>query len=399
MEGMLFILIGLISEALSGIAVLSAGALVGFLGSLFSALVNLVSAVIGPLAGKRVAVGAHPPTSSQADSRRVPPAGSPMPKRQSPRWARWLMIASLGMLGLVVAAVLVIDIWFADDLLRWALAGQERRSGVHVESEKIAASLLRGRYELSGVRATRHDHPAGEIDLSARTVSVSVPFWSAWKRTVPIRSVRIDGLRGSYHLGRSEGKNASQADDEQGYRSSPDLERKPPRKFSIESLEVADVEVEVTDYTRRRPIALPITIGRMTSSPLRSNWALFDILFRSNADGTLMGRPFRITTGGDENGRETKWSISDLPVEALSAMIGGPFSLITEGRCDVRVTDRWQLTGDGLIEMDWKIVLHDLRCEVPPNLCGTRRALANAVVAMLNANPIEVPLGFTLGID
>jgi hypothetical protein len=137
----------------------------------------------------------------------------------------------------------------------------------------------------------------------------------------------------------------------------------------------------------------------MTPSPLRSNWALFDILFRSNADGSLLGRPFKIASSGDDAGRVTAWSVSDLPVEALDAMIGGPFSLITQGRCDVQVTDRWRLGVDDVIEMDWKIILHDVHGEVPAELTGTRRTLAIAVVAMLNASPEQVPLGFTLHID
>ena len=91
---------------------------------------------------------------------------------------RWLVIASLSLLGLAIGAGLVISTWFVDDLLRWALDRQEKHSGVHVECEKIAASLWSGRYEFSGVRVTRSNHPAGEIDLTARSVTVSLPFWS-----------------------------------------------------------------------------------------------------------------------------------------------------------------------------------------------------------------------------
>jgi len=362
-------------------------------------LAEIAMALTGALFNRTAADGTRQQEPAQPDTLRETPVAPATPKRGTPRWVRWLVIASLSLLGLTIAAALVINAWFVDDLLRWALARQERHSGVHVECEKISASLWSGRYELSGVRVTRSNHPAGEIDLSARSVTVTLPVWSAWKRTVPIRSLGVDGLRGRYHLGRPVERKGSQPEDAPGRRSSPDLERKPARHFEIDTLEITDLAVEVADDPRRKPLALPITIAHMTSSPLRSDWALFDILFRSNADGSLFGRPFKISSSGDDAGRVTAWSASDLPVEALNATIGGPFSLITQGRCDVQVTDRWRLGADHVIEMDWKIILHDLHCEVPAELTGIRRTMAIAVVAMLNANPKQVPLGFTLHID
>jgi hypothetical protein len=351
------------------------------------------------LFNRTAANGTRQQESAKVDSLRETPVAPSKPKRRTPRFIRWLVIASLSLLGLTLAAALVINTWFLDDLLRWALARQERHSGVHVECEKISASLWSGRYEVSGVRVTRSNHPAGEIDLSARSVTVSLPFWSAWKGTVPIRSLGVDGLRGRYHLGRRVEHESSQPEGAPGHRPSPDLERKPARHFVIDTLEITDLAVEVTDHTLRKPLSLPITIAHMTSSPLHSDWALFDILFRSNAEGSLMGRPFKIASSGDGAGRVTAWTVSELPVEALDAIIGGPFSLITQGRCDVQVTDRWRLGVDHVIEMDWKLILHDVHCEVPAELTGIRRTLAIAVVAMLNANPRQVPLGFTLHID
>lgn len=399
MEGLLTILVDLIAAPLLGIVGAACSLLAGFAGVILSALIELTNALFGTSFKREPARSEPRPTSSASndgDAAQMP--STVTRKRGTSRWSRRLLIASVSLLGVLMAAVLVINAWFIDDLLRWALARQETRTGVHVELDDIDANLLTGRCEVSGERVKRHNHPAGEINLSVRSAKVSLSLWSAWKRTVPIRSVSINGLRGRYNLGQLMEKTVGQSAGTK-HQLPADLASKPPRRFAIEKLEISDLSIEVTDHTAQKPLNLPITITRLTSSPFRSRWALFDILFRSNADGSLMGRPFNITTGGDASGRVTAWSVSDLPVEVLTTLIGGPFSLITEGRCDVRVVDKRQLTGDGFIDMDWQFILRDVHCEVPAGLTGVRRALAVAAVPVLNANPKEVPLGFSLRID
>jgi hypothetical protein len=235
MEGLLIILVDLVAEALVGIAVVSGGLLLSSLGAIFSVLADIAMALVGTLFNRRAADGTRQQNPAQVGTLLETPVAPSTHKPGTPRWIRWLVIASLSLLGLAIAAALVINTWFVDDLLRWALARQERQSGVHVECETIAASLWSGRYELSGVRVTRSNHPAGEIDLFARSVAVRLPFWSAWKRTVPIHSLRVDGLRGRYYLGRQAEQKGLQPEDALRHRFSPDFERKPARHFAIDS--------------------------------------------------------------------------------------------------------------------------------------------------------------------
>jgi hypothetical protein len=70
--------------------------------------------------------------------------------------------------------------------------------------------------------------------------------------------------------------------------------RKEKRKFTITKLQVSNLEVTYADHTRKRPLVVPVTLTSFTSAPLRSSWAVFDVLFRSNASGTIAGRPLRI---------------------------------------------------------------------------------------------------------
>jgi hypothetical protein len=143
-----------------------------------------------------------------------------------------------------------------------------------------------------------------------------------------------------------------------------------------------------------------VTIEKLTANPLRSRWAIFDVLFRTNASGTIAGRPFNLTTTGDDLGRSTTWTANDLPVALLANYIGGPFTLLSDGTCDVRVTDHWQMSQDQrMIVMDWSLILNHVTAAVPESTSKTMALLAKPVVAFINAKGDRVPLSFTVTID
>jgi hypothetical protein len=49
--------------------------------------------------------------------------------------------------------------------------------------------------------------------------------------------------------------------------------------------------------------------------------------------------------------------------------------------------------------MDWKLVLKDIRADVPDDAAGPLKAVAVPVVKYLNEHPREVPLAFSVAIN
>jgi hypothetical protein len=169
----------------------------------------------------------------------------------------------------------------------------------------------------------------------------------------------------------------------------------------VQQLAIEDAQLTWHDVTQpNRPIHLDIEVDSLETAPFRSQWAAFDVLFRTSARGRIAGGPFQISTREVPDGRETRWNAQSLPVSIASAYLGGPFSWITEGMLDVDVVDRWSIPEEQLdIEMDWKLVLKDIQADVPDDAAGPVKAVAVPVVNYLNEHPREVPLEFSVTIN
>lgn len=294
----------------------------------------------------------------------------------------------------VLSAMVLINLWFIDDLARWQLVKLRERNGIAITAETIEGNLFTGRFQASGVSVKRTDHPAGLIELSARRVEADVSVWRVFRTPLEVRSLSVDGVHGRFERG-VPGQAPVKKKKQQEAK-----EPKQKRPFVITSLAITNLDVAYADHTRKRPLALPVVIQHLTAEPLRSQWAVFDVLFRANATGTIAGRPFHLSTSGDDLGRETKWHVNGLPVEILAQQIGGPFTLLTGGTCDVDVTDRWRMSGDDrVIVMDWSVVLKEVQAEVPEDTSPLMALLAKPAVAFINAKAERVPLSFRVELD
>lgn len=395
MEALILILI----EGLATLLAPLAGGFLTLVGSALSAALSLVIDVLG-WAVERYC-GRRPvktPSTSVAPATTTPTAANvaPTAKPRRRRWTRWLLYATSGTTAAVLLALVVINLWFIDDLARWLLDKQRERSGIAITAATIEGNLFTGRFQASDIIVRRIDHPAGLIDLTARRLEAQISVWQVFADPLEVQSLTVDGIRGRFERGvpgqapvKKKKKGASPTD-----------KHKAKRPFVINSLAITDVEVAYADHTRKRLLALPVVIQHLTADPLRSQWAVFDVLFRAKATGSIAGRPFHITTTGDDLGRETAWHVDGLPVEILADQIGGPFALLSGGTCDVNVTDRWRMSqADRMIVMDWSVVLNQVKAEVPEDASAIMALLAKPAVAFINAQGERVPLSFRVEID
>lgn len=174
------------------------------------------------------------------------------------------------------------------------------------------------------------------------------------------------------------------------------------RSFVIETLRLSEVELTITDHTQPdQPFAFPVTISSLEAIPLRSSHALFDLLFRANAEGALANQPFSISTTVLPDGRDTSWRVYDLPIELLSNYVGGVFKYIKTGVIDIEVDDQWRKARKTEIDTHWKLTLKGVTAEAPENTGRWTRALADASVKYINDNGEHLPLcvDFTMNED
>ena len=333
------------------------------------------------------------------------------PARQR-RWIRWLLYGTSGLTAAVLLTLVVINQWFIDDLARWLLNNQRERSGITIAAENIDGNLFTGRFRATGITVRRLNHPAGLIYLTVQRIETQIDVWDVLGNPLVVESLTVDGVRGRFERGVPGQEPVAKSSSEIGFsfsygnkKSDVIIELNPEasktkRPFIISALTVSDLEVAYADHTRKRPLVLPVTIATLTAAPLRSRFAVFDVLFRSNATGSIAGSPLRITTSGDDLGRDTQWHVQGLPVAVLSDQIGGPFTLLSGGTADVHVVDHWRMSADDrVIVMDWSMILHQVKAEVPDDLSPVMALLAKPAVAFINAKADRMPLSFRVEID
>lgn len=240
----------------------------------------------------------------------------------------------------------------------------------------------------------RMGHKSSNFYFTVERLNIDVAVMQVLKTPTLIEVLEIESLHGRVEHRRSESADKSESREVRSV--------KPRRSFVIESLMLSDVDLNVTDNTDQDdPFVFPVTVSRLEAKPLRSSFAVFDLLFRSNAAGTLAGQPFTISTSIIPNGRDTSWRVNNLPIELLSNYVGGVFKYIKTGVIDVEVDDQWRKTRQTEIDTHWKLTLKGVTAEAPTTTGKWTKAFADAAVKHINENGDHLPLSvdFTMNED
>ncbi|MCL4202342.1 MAG: DUF748 domain-containing protein [Pirellulaceae bacterium] len=300
------------------------------------------------------------------------------------RWrngARWLGAGAAGVLVLLLLSLTVVNWWLLDDLVRWQLVRAERETGVAVAFGSMHGSVWTGEAVLLEVTAKRAGSPLSNFDLSARRVRINLAVWEMLFLRAKLEQFEIHEVLGTYErIGMSE-------------------RLQPRRPFRIGRLEVTNASVQIRDHTRPKPVQAQVEVHSLRVEPLRSDWAIFDVLFRGNAAGRINGHAFSVATRELADGRQTQWHAQGLPVELLAPYIGGPLLWIESGALDLEVTDRWKIGQQTEIDLHWQFTLRDVRAEVPANASRTTTVFATPAVAFLNRHPNRLALEFEVAVD
>ncbi|MEK7780618.1 MAG: hypothetical protein AAB370_03860, partial [Verrucomicrobiota bacterium] len=282
---------------------------------------------------------------------------------------------------LLVAIVALLNFVFFEATVRWGLARIEKRSGVKITFTSATGSLFSGQLTLKGVALQREENAVSNFDLRADEFTLDLAMTKLLARTARIEKVFISGLQGEFHRVAA-------------------VERMKIRKrYEVSHLHLEKVALAIRDTSRPEELQFPLKIATLDSQPLRSRFAVFDILFRSNASGEIAGRPFLIRTAQTERGRETTWQAEGLPVAFVGRHLGGPFDWLQGGTIDVRVEDKWKIADNAQIEMRWNFVLRNLVVVTPEGASPTSRLVATAIAAYLRRHAEKLEVGFNLTLN
>ena len=267
------------------------------------------------------------------------------PRRgQTNRAARGVAVALGCVAAVIFAALWIVNSFYFDSTVRYVFDAAEKRTGVVTACDAIDGSLFAGRIELTDCSLQRSSHPNTTFELAVDRVALDLRM-SSLLGTAHIDSAAVDGLSGWIRGGPRQASTGEESQSE-----------KPRRAFEIGELSIARTNIDLAGVNRDgMPFELDIEIEHLSSAPLRSRLAFFDILFRSNAAGSIAGAPFSISMSEIEDGRQTAWRASNVPVASFGALAGGSLAWFRDGTVDIAIDDRWQ-RGDSLdIDLDWRL--------------------------------------------
>ena len=297
--------------------------------------------------------------------------------------AKPVAVVLAGLSGLVLVAVLVVHLFFFEQAVQFVFDRVEQRKGITTACETIDGSLFTGRVQLGNCDIQRREHPVSTFDLQVAEIDLDLRIASMFG-TAQLDAARVTGLAGAVFT------------DRQAAADQPPRDR-PRREFEIDELLVTDVRIAVTGINSSgNAFSVPIAVERLESTPLRSKFLLFDVLFRANAAGDLAGAPFELASSGTAERRRTEWRATQVPVASLADVVGGALGWFSDGFVDVYVEDDWEATASTSLDLDWQLEFSGLEVTPPPGTGRVARIASVPLAKLINGYEGSIPLEFGL---
>ncbi len=165
-------------------------------------------------------------------------------------------------------------------------------------------------------------------------------------------------------------------------------------------MELADVCLAYHSTSRSgQAVHHTVNIDQFRVSPLRSWYAISDLLFHSTATVSIDNHRIFIKTEGSGCERLTYWRFTDFPLRIIADMAGGPFKYIQDGTVSAQVEDQWRLKDKVEIHMDWHLTFMNIRLKENQDLGPVEKRIAGALNKYLEKKPQEQHFQFSFNMD
>ena len=306
------------------------------------------------------------------------------PKGGSPFISKLLLgttSVSGGLFAFGAMAIVAINLFWFEPVITWVAGKISQKTNIEISFDGASGNLLTGQLSLQDLKVERRNTEKTEYALLVKKVDADLDVLSLVFGTPNLSLLTIDGISGDIWSKSKSTANRS--------KTTP---AKPRKSFEVENLKLSAASIRLS-----RPGTAPVTLGikSMTSQPFRSQYAIFDVFFRSNVEASIAGHPVQISTTNTSEGRSTKWALKDFPASSVRHFVDKPpFSWFEQGTIDVAVDDQWKSLDTPEIDMDWQIVLKDVRVVSPEGTGLIKRALAKPVANYINNRDKDINLRF-----
>ncbi len=286
----------------------------------------------------------------------------------------------------VGAALFVANQFFFAPTLRWAVDLAASRTDYTVELGAVEGDLWSGQLLLGDLRVSGRTADGTIADVTVGQLEADLAVLSLLTSTVRLDRMVVTNADVLVQRALAARGRADATQKERG-----------GRRFVVEMLNVTNavMVVEQPDGGRH---ALEIETAMV--EPLRSNWAPFDLLFRSNLKASFDGADLRVMTEKiDGDGRRTEWALEKMELTTLGAFTNAaPIRWFDDGTISALMQDEWR-RDDITLDTGWQIALRD--AEIDPSRVGglTEALFATTLADVLDTNRGDVDLAIRLVLD
>ena len=269
-------------------------------------------------------------------------------------------------------------------MTRWLFARLAKDTGITIVFDHFEGSVLSGRFIFKGLRASRPEHQLNVFDFKAGSVELDISLNSLLKGRTVFERLHIQGLEGFW--------------EQKSYSRNKLIPKKP---FTINELSLTGADLSFRYSLRYSPLSKPmqfnLRLDQLQVESIESEWFLSALILRSQVKGAYQGAPFELAREHrDDENPVTVWRWSDVPIEAMASLLGGPFEWFDRGRLDLVIGNR---SGkDNGIEMLWSLMLSEFHVSLPSGLPAATRLMMAPIAAHMNAKNDRLDLSFYLAL-
>lgn len=291
---------------------------------------------------------------------------------------RGAMIGGLVVLVLMIVGAVLLETVFFRQAAKFAMGRAATASGLKLDATVRGGSIFAGTLELEDVAVARTGHPSADFDLTARSVELNVNVLALLAGSRSAESVTVDGLRGTFQR-----------------KATPTTV--PKASFRIDELCVLDADLTLRgSLGKAAAVDTSLKIDRWVSKPIGSFAPVFDVLFRTNAEGSLEGQPFKIVNRETSDGGETTWQVDALPIAKLGQSVGAPLSWMDDGVVDIGVKNVFDAeASNAQINLEYSLTFRRVSASLPRGASATTQRMAGPVIEYVNEHGEELPVAFT----
>jgi len=240
------------------------------------------------------------------------------------------------------AGLVLVDLLMFDPIVGLVLSEVDAREDLDIGYGAAEGSFILGRVELTdvavtGVRDGDRADPSAHFEVVIDSLVIDVDTLALLGARFAVEDIAVEGVRGSFDRLRTVDRDRVDAD--RGF----ELDR----EFSVERVHFGAVALELRDHTKppfaseahaEGPRELDLVLDELDLGPLRSDTAIFDLLYRVRGRGSVAGVGFalRSATGPPP---QTEVEVEVLPLSLLGDAIAEQTGLAVDGSAALWVTN------------------------------------------------------------